>query len=69
MPIKEWIPRDAEVFADGFWRQPAQEKAVLEVLNGQRSGWYFIRLPDGNLVIACYPQANTYEATEQYRTI
>lgn len=53
-------------------RQPATPDAVDCVLNGDKSPWYFIRLPNGDLVLAVYPQEGpngTYLQTEQWRTI
>lgn len=34
-----------------------------------RSSWVFIRLPSGDLVLATYPQGETYLMTEQWRDI
>lgn len=34
-----------------------------------RSHWVWIRLPDGDLVLAFYPQGEAYFATEQWRSI
>ena len=64
------LPNDGESV---WWsRQLAVPDAVDCVLNGDRSPWYFIRLPDGELVLATYPQEGsngTYLQTEQWRTI
>lgn len=55
-----------------YWsRELAVPEAVDCVLNGDRSPWYFIRLPDGDLVLATYPQEGpngTYCHTEQWRS-
>ncbi len=62
----------------GYWQQPAPKKAVDYILkqpietkrqNDGRSKWMWIRLPDGDLVLAIYPQGDTYFSTEQYRSI
>lgn len=65
-------------YADGYWQEPAPDEAVAYVLsteiegegfNDGRSKWVWIRLPDGDLVLATYPQGDTYFSTEQWRTI
>lgn len=59
----------------GFARQIAPREAVDLVLSTKigaedgRSEWYFIRLPNGDLVLATYPCGDTYFATEQWRSI
>lgn len=58
-----------------MWEEPAPQEAVDYVLNQPtqgldgRSDWVWIRLPDGDLVLAIYPQGDTYFSTEQWRTI
>ena len=68
---EEYYPLD-EDGTRGWIRQLAPLDGVNCVLNGDRSPWYWIRLPDGDLVLACYPQEGpngTYLQTEQWRTI
>lgn len=74
---KEWVPGDPNN-AIGYWQEPAPNEAVLHVLSQPvetednhdgRSKWLWLRLPDGDLVLACYPQGDTYFATEHWRTI
>ena len=56
-----------------YWaREPATPDAVECIFHGDKSRWYFIRLPNGDLVLATYPQEGpngTYLQTEQWRTI
>lgn len=75
--IKEFVPGNQDT-VHGYWQEPAPKEAVLYVLNQSvetesshdgRSHWLWIRLPDGGLVLACYPQGDTYFSTEQWRTI
>lgn len=61
------------------WQEePAPREAVEYILaqpiggDGKydgRSHWVWIRLPDGDLVLATYPQGDTYMSTEHWRTI
>lgn len=73
MPEAEHFNEVAEDTGTVYWsRQLAVPDAVDCVLNGNRSPWYFIRLPGGDLVLACYPQEgdkSTYLETERWRTI
>jgi len=64
--------------ANGYWQEPAPQEAVDYILkqpiqckgnNDGRSKWMWIRLPDGDLVLAVYPQGDTYFSTEHLRTI
>ena len=67
---EEYYPLDED--GSGWARQLVPPDGVDCVLNGDRSPWYWIRLPDGDLVLACYPQEGpngTYLQTEQWRTI
>lgn len=74
---KEFVPNTGDA-ADGYWQEPATQEAVDYVLKQPietetnrdgRSCWLWIRLPDGDLVLACYPQGDTYFSTEHWRTI
>lgn len=57
--------------------EPAPQEAVDYVLkqpinpdnNDGRSNWVWIRLPHGDLVLAVFPQGDTYFSTEEWRTI
>ena len=52
--------------------KPKHVKLVLDAdENSQdgRSQWVFLRLPNGDLVLAVYPQGDTYFATEDGREI
>lgn len=59
----------------GYQVQDAPDEAVDIVVNATletndgRSQWVWIRLPDGDLVLAVYPQGDTYFATEHLRSI
>ena len=59
----------------GYYCEVAPQEGVDYVLKqptdtGEgKSIWLWIRLPDGDLVLATYPQGDTYEQTEQWRTI
>lgn len=59
----------------GYRVQDAPDEAVDIVVNATletndgRSQWVWIRLPDGDLVLAVYPQGDTYFATEHLRSI
>jgi hypothetical protein len=59
----------------GYQVQDAPKEAVDIVINATletndgRSQWVWIRLPDGDLVLAVYPQGDTYFATEHLRSI
>ena len=60
---------------DGCKEQPAPQEAADYILKQPvdtgdgRSHWVWIRLPDGDLVLATYPQGDTYFATEHWRMI
>lgn len=65
-------------YYEGCQEQSAPQEAVDYVLKQRvgddnyhdgRSHWVWIRLPDGDLVLATYPQGDTYFSTEQWRTI
>lgn len=67
-----------EHYKHGYWQQPAPQEAVDVITNAPiesdtehdgRSVWMWIRLPDGDLVLAVYPQGDTYFNTEHLRTI
>lgn len=59
----------------GFARQRATKAGVDCVLNSPvhlldgRSEWFFIRLPNGDLVLATYPRGDTYFETELHRSV
>lgn len=75
----EWIECDKETYPHfGYWQEPApkaavdyilQQKEETESFSDGRSQWIWIRLPDGDLVLAVYPQGDTYFATEHWCTI
>lgn len=50
--------------------RPADGQAVQDVLAAEeespdgRSGWMWVRLPNGDLILGVYPQGDTYFATE-----
>jgi hypothetical protein len=65
-------------YKHGYWQEPAPKQAVEYVLKQRlatktyhdgRSRWMWIRLPDGDLVLAIYPQGDTYFKTDQWHTI
>ena len=74
---KEWIKAESDEVPDayGYWQEDAPQEAADYVLKQStegldgRSTWVWIRLPDGDLVLAVYPQGDTYFSTEQWRTI
>lgn len=66
--MAEFIEGDADS-KHGYQREPASFEAKDYVLKHKHSDWYFIRLPNGDLVLAVYPQEDCYFATEQWRTI
>ncbi len=59
----------------GFYIENAPEEAVKFVLgadqesNDGRSQWVWVRLQNGDLVLAVFPQGDTYFHTEQWRSI
>ena len=74
---KEFVPSDPDT-PNGYWQEPATQEAVDYILkqpietegnHDGRSNWLWIRLPNGDLVLACYPQGDTYFSTEHWRTI
>lgn len=44
-------------------------KFMLGLGEEGRSQWVWIRLPDGDLVLAVYPQDDAYFSTKQWRSI
>ncbi len=72
-PKPEHYHQTADDEGTVYWaRQLALADGVDCVLNGDKSPWYWIRLPDGDLVLAVYPQEgdhSTYCETEQWRNI
>lgn len=76
MNAPEWLANTVtDEDRQGFARQRAPAEAVEAMLFAKegdddgRSEWYFIRLPNGDLVFATYPHGDTYFATEQWRQI
>lgn len=73
LPKAEFFTIEHDENSPSCWsRQLALPNGVDAVLNGDRSQWYWMRLPDGELVLACYPQEGpngTYLQTEQWRDI
>lgn len=53
----------------GYYVETAPQEAVDFVLAHSRSQWVWIRLPDGDLVLATFPQGDDYFATEEWRKI
>ena len=64
----------------GWWEEPAPLEAVEYMLKQKinlhqendfdgRSHWVWIRLPDGDLVLAFYPQGDAYFSTEHWQSI
>ena len=59
----------------GFTQQDAPQEAVDYILKQPvetgdgRSRWVWIRLPDGDLALAVYPQGATYFAIDHWHTI
>ena len=55
--------------------QDAPDEAVRIVLSTQpddpegRSQWLWVRFPNGDLMLGCFPQGDTYFATEKYRDL
>lgn len=47
----------------------AKPADVNFTLNGDTSDWYWLRLPNGDLVLATYPTGDTYENLVQVRKI
>ena len=51
--------------------EPATCAEVDAVLNAEpdgdhgRSGWMWLRLPNGDLMLGCFPQGDTYEVVTQ----
>lgn len=48
--------------------QEAVDYVLAQGVEG-RSQWVWIRLPDGELVLAVYPQDDCYFSTEHWRSI
>lgn len=52
------------------WMQEANPDVAKIVLDADTSGnngrscWYWLRLANGDLMLACFPQGDTYIATE-----
>lgn len=50
--------------------KPASEESVSKILSADptsmdgRSNWLWFRLPNGDLIFGCYPEGDTYFATE-----
>jgi len=64
-------PEDSDEPWAGYQVQTAPPDAVNYVLGNDvvRSQWVWIRLPDGDLVLAVYPQGDAYFSTEHWRSI
>lgn len=59
-----WTP--ALQLADSDEAGGAAVERVLKALPGDgRSNWYWLRLPNGDLVLCTFPQGDTYESVEQ----
>lgn len=53
---------------------PASDEAVRAILDApvgddSRSPWYWIQLPDGDLMLATFPTGDTYEEWSQREAI
>lgn len=77
MPEPEFHPGCVDS-SNGHWVQDAPSEAVDYILSQPtetdqqhdgRSRWVWIRLPNGDLALACYPQGDTYFHTEHWRSI
>lgn len=50
--------------------KPASQKSIDIIMKSDetsmdgRSNWLWLRLPDGDLIFGCYPEGDTYFATE-----
>lgn len=74
----ETMRRDADWAEAGdivAYRQEASDDAAAKVIAADvesgdgRSQWFWLRLATGDLVLATYPQGDTYFETEADRTI
>lgn len=67
--VKSYQPSPGEEWVHVSMK-PASMEAVLTVMSADpddpegRSEMLWIRLPNGDLVLGCYPQSDTYMATE-----
>lgn len=64
--VKEWMEESGRL----SWHHPASQTAVDLVIDQDpndddgRSEWLWIRLANGDLILGCYPQGETYFAVE-----
>lgn len=65
------VDDDDRMVAKVYKAEPPEIEMVLNAPTGTthgRSEWYWLRLADGTLALAVFPQGDTYEALEELQT-